>query len=304
MSEIYKNTSHRITLEIDGAVADDTPTATLVRGSDATSLTVITPAEQVGDLQKWTALVGLQHTSVEGPFSVEWDFSINGTAVTKTDWFEVVKPYVTLGQAKSELNLENVSDKDIISAERKARRVIDRFCGQSFGLSRETRLIRGAGDANIKLPRRLHKIHSINQYGMNTPLEGYSLRQDGKILRKEWAGEYASSITVTAPIFNPYYDVKSDTWIGARGATFGRNVEWVVDGDWGYDPVPSVVQDATLILMEQYLCNEAVYRERYIKSMASADFRYEMMPDAFEGTGNLIVDQILIDYVWDSTWLL
>lgn len=132
----------------------------------------------------------------------------------------------------------------------------------------------------------------------------YEVRREGLVLRRTYGNEAAGTgVTVVNPIFNPYYDVKSDTFAGA-GPVFHKNVEWLIEGDWGYDVVPNVVREAALMLMEQYLCNEEVYRERYVTSMASADYRYTMSPAAFRSTGNAVVDYILQDFVWDNIWLV
>jgi len=298
LTEIYKNTTQNASLVITGETADTPPTATLVKGEDETVLTVSEP-ETVGSIEVWKAYIGLAHTQ-GGTFDVVWEFTIDGNPVEKVDSFEVVTPYVSLSAAKEALALATVSDEDIMRIERRVRKIINRYCGQSFDLETGTKIVRGQGSENIRLPKRLNKVNSITQHVTGAALEGYEIRHNGLVLRRSYPS-YASEnvVWITNPIFNPFYDVKSDTFWGGS-VPFAYDVEWDITGEWGYHSIPSEVQEAALILMEQYLCSDDLYRQRYVNTMASADFRYSTHDKAWQGTGNAVADYLLRDYVWDA----
>jgi hypothetical protein len=77
---------------------------------------------------------------------------------------------------------------------------------------------------------------------------------------------------------------------------FRDNVVYTIDGVWGYDEVPTGVKEAALIMIEEALCPQAVYRERYLKAISGDGWRYEFVGAAYSGTGNVIADQLLEEY--------
>jgi hypothetical protein len=165
-------------------------------------------------------------------------------------------------------------------------------------------MVRGAGSKNIMLPKRLISAYSIINPELNIPLDEslYDIRREGLVLRR-WYGGNTSTIITVNPIFNPYYDVKSDT-VSGHGPTFKSGVEWEIDGEWGYESVPTIVQEAALLLIEQYLCPDDTYRERYVTNLRAADYSYSLKGKAYHGTGNAVADYLLLEYVWDNTWLI
>jgi len=52
------------------------------------------------------------------------------------------------------------------------------------------------------------------------------------------------------------------------------------------------------MLVDDYLCRDKAWREKYVKKLSNGDWSVEFDGRAFSGTGNSIVDAILSDYVW------
>jgi hypothetical protein len=77
---------------------------------------------------------------------------------------------------------------------------------------------------------------------------------------------------------------------------FVDGVEYVVEGVWGYQDVPGDVKQAARLLVQDYSCDESLWRERYIDSVRAGDWRFEFNAQAFAGTGNVQADQILSGY--------
>jgi hypothetical protein len=71
------------------------------------------------------------------------------------------------------------------------------------------------------------------------------------------------------------------------------NVWYTITGDWGYEDVPTNVKEAMLILIEDAICPDSEYRDRYIDSVKTADYQYMYTSNAFRGTGSVIADQLL-----------
>ena len=49
--------------------------------------------------------------------------------------------------------------------------------------------------------------------------------------------------------------------------------------------------------MEQRICGQAGYRDNYLSSMKAADWRFDYFQEAVIGTGNVVADQLLEEYI-------
>lgn len=288
MTEIYRNTLSTITLDIIGASATGTPTATLYKGDDETELTVDGP-QQADGVETWEATIGFAQTIISGRIKVVWEFEIEGQPANKVEYYDIVTPYVGITEARDELEIPvNVTDGQIVRAERRARQVINGFCGQSFDLVEESMYVRGTETDVLNLPKRAVEITSLRRDGMLEEV-GHRISGSGWSLTRVSAQDtyplLAEEINV-APIRSPF------------GSTYRFNAGyWVVEGTFGYQDVPSTIRECTLILIEQYLCPTSIYAERYVEAITGADWRLQFNDQAYSGTGNVIVDQLLEQFV-------
>lgn len=285
MSEVYRNSTEFVHLDIYGDVADTLPTAAVRRGETTIPVTVQGP-ETVGDAERWTAVIGFAHTQNVGELSVIWTFAIDGVQATKTDYLDVVVPLVEVGTIREELEIgDEISDEQIIRSERRVRRIIENVTGQHFAPYQGTYIGTELPDGSVRLPQRLLSLTSVNGVANSLlyVLAGggwrlaivYPRKRDGF---RAYGGE--------VPIIDPFAQFRAP-----------QPNKVYVTGNWGYERIPSDIVEAALILIEQQLCPETLYRERYIKTMTAADMRFEFNPGAYAGTGNVIADQILAKYI-------
>lgn len=75
-----------------------------------------------------------------------------------------------------------------------------------------------------------------------------------------------------------------------------------INGVWGYEEVPQRVKEAAKLLVNDYACGDAAYRDRYLTSMTAADWRIQFHSGAFAKTGNVRADQLLSDFVLQRGW--
>lgn len=285
MSEIYNNTSQYVYLDILGATADATPTAKI----GTTDLPVTGPTTVDGK-EQWKAVIGFNNTINNGEFDVVWTFDIDGVPTTKKDHFEVVTPLIDAGTIRTELDLPiDITDADIVMGERRVRRLIEKHCGQRFQLSNETLRIRGTGDKILATPKRALSITSITEARTGLAQAYYAITNDGWGIDRSagfvWTDQ---AYTVTGVIFSPY---------AVLGRTWMYNAEWDVNGSWGWENVPTPVQEAALVLLEQRLCAQSVYRDNYLQSITAADWRMQFDPEAYYGTGSAAADHLLSEYI-------
>ena len=49
--------------------------------------------------------------------------------------------------------------------------------------------------------------------------------------------------------------------------------------------------------MKDYFSKDKVWRDKYMKSISTFDWKFEYNAETYRGTGNVYVDQILLPYV-------
>lgn len=286
MSEVYRGSTNNIYLSINGAQAQGSVEAYVV--DSPPRMLPVTGPTQNGPVQRWTASVGFNETLTIGPRVIEWSFTVNGIPATKKEYIDVVVPLVDISDIREELEIPpNISNGQIIRAERRVRRMIENYTGQKFEPVEKTVRVRVDDNLFIRLPYRLEALTSVTVGNQALASSLFFIDPDGWTLQSGASYRPDTTYMSPVPIVGPYHE-----WDRfKRGGTFVN-----VTGLWGWSTVPSAVQESALLLIEQQLCPDTVYRERYIKTMTAADWRIEFNSNAYIGTGNVIADHLLKDY--------
>jgi len=227
-------------------------------------------------------------------FSVNWSFNYTQDAqpkqYSKSIPVKVVTPYFTLSEVKAAIpEASNFSDSELKDLEGKIRGVIENYTGQNFGSFKGTKTIIGVGDGELKLPQKLNSITSIDGANVIRNSNGIGFVDFYSILGDGW---FLGSANPTPSGYVEYDNIIHPplTYIPFR---FKDNMIYTIDGIWGYLDVPTDIKRAALLLAENYICSQTEYRDRYLKSISGEGWRYEFNPNAYYGTGSVIVDQLL-----------
>lgn len=301
MIEIYKNSPTR-TISITAPV---TPLPGTVEVSVYESGVLVHTVQ--------TVTVNNNTYSVVMPFSliqndrdlvVKWKFRYEEPGSTplvqvfeQTTHVAVVTPILPFTTIRSILD-DNASDDEVMEIERAVRTIIQAHTGQSFGKYVGKRAVTGNGDKALRLPMRLLRLNSIN--GERYMLPNLIVRGDGwyiihksfgiPSLKADYHGlHYLNNGVIEAPSRVPRM-----AWV--------ENVDYVIDGEWGWEQVPTAVEEAARLLMNDYACQDVAYRDRYLDSISMADWKLQFNQRAFEATGNARADQLLSNYVLKRGW--
>lgn len=261
---------------------------------------------------------------------VVWHFTIPGVtdSLDETFSYEAVTPLLTKQELKRIIDDEEVDDGDLWEIEAAVRHVIQAHTGQKFGYDRaKTLTVEGHGETALRLPERLVDITGVNTLTSALDRRAFIIVSDGWYLKKAWAnatpltaasdsqfwGEFVDNSVFDnniysdpdgdgdPPIVGPLASRPGGITV-APGAS-GRSTPWKQDypfaitGDWGYKTVPANVKEAARLLVNDYACSEAAYRDRYLESIKAADWRLQFSSRAWESTGNVRADQLLDEYV-------
>jgi hypothetical protein len=260
----------------------------------------------------------------EGNGQIKVQFAIDAVLREKFVPFEVVTPYLTIAQARKILGPE-ATVEEVMEVEQAVRYIINAHCGQSFGKKTKTNVVVGAGESALALPERLIRITGIKTLSAVLNPSALIVIADGWYLKKKYY-DPVSSIENTSIYWDGegVYDdddfaLEAPHGLGHTPDRFGHGqiisapgsfsgAKWKDDypfsitGDWGYEAIPMAVVEAAKLLMNDYACAEQMYRDRYLDSIKSADWRLQYNDKAFLHTGNVRADQLLNDYVMKRGW--
>jgi hypothetical protein len=100
-------------------------------------------------------------------------------------------------------------------------------------------------------------------------------------------------------IINQGWDVRYDNNVDPSVLYYGRfrdNSRYKFQGLIGYKYVPEDIKMASMLLINDILANDYNWRNKYLQKVDLSEISFEMAKGAFNGTGNITVDNILDQY--------
>lgn len=282
--EIYNGEATTLTIDLPaGAVG---PINTVIKRDGAIILGPLNPTLTDGSI---TINIPYPQTVLDGDITIETQFTLATETLTKTIAARVVTPVLTISEMQT--ILPNASDDEIRRVERKVRSVIEAFTGQYFGKYTGTMYVYGGGDSFLYSSRKILSVTGLEYNGATFAGSGFQITHNGWAVTP--AKGYLEVNTISAGdvyrsgpvIASPY-----------GNATFTTGMQYGIVGIFGYDYVPFEVKEAARALVNDYACQESLYRERYISDIRAADWRFAFNTGAFIGTGNVVADQLLAGY--------
>jgi hypothetical protein len=273
-----------------------------------TVLTTLTATAVETDTGTYQVVLPFSYSVRNRKFKLVWSYVVSSVSGTHITYVDVATPYINLNEHIDSLNLgSDPSDpnyktyNDIRVAERYARKIIEDYTGQEFYLYDDTEVVYGNNSDILPLP---YKINSIYQLYSNdilfidnttnpatnnwtyTPI----ISETGFGIRVDRTGLIDNTVYVANGMVPPTIN---DNINGA----FAKNVRYKVIGKYGWDLVPSNVQQACVELMKDYFSKDNIWKNKYVKNIQTFDWQFEYSGDAYRGTGNAYVDQLLNPYV-------
>lgn len=268
--------------------------------------TTIAPFSVTPETGSHVVEVPLPYSAVheEGTIKVSLTFTMDSQVYTKTRELKIITPYLDLWELKEIIGTD-ATDEECWTVEFAVRNVINAFTGQSFGVEEGTFTIMGNTNKVLGFTRpclRLDKVieGTETRYDV-TDVHGdsflgkgeYTVTGDGWFLKRpswdtdDFRSNYGDVYYTVNPIRPPTF----------RSNLFKNDVVYTVKGRFGYEEVPAAVREAAKLLVNDYACADSMYRDRYLKSVRSADWRLEFVGSAFLATGNARADLLLGPYV-------
>jgi hypothetical protein len=240
-------------------------------------------------------------TNVNRVLEVKWTYVVGGVSATQTDYYQVETPYATVSevvdflQFGSEPNYANYVDpKAIVSAEKVARTIIEGYTGIKFYTYYGGQEVYGIGANTIHLTE---KMLSLTQIYENEILV-YDTTQNPVYNTFGYSTEISPTgyqIRIWYPGWPDGWDNQMDPNIYEYGRFRDRYLYRFV-GQIGYKYVPEDIKLACMLLINDVLSNDYNWRNKYLSKVNLSEISFEMAKGAFNGTGNITVDNILDQY--------
>jgi len=318
MAEILTRSQSPVTHQVfwngDVAVADSLP---IVKLYDVTMDPAITPAisptlllttlTSVADennLGSYVVNVPYQYTDRNRTLRLRWQYNVGGTTVIKDDEVYVVTSYIDFNHIQDMEFSTDSSDpnyksyKELLKAERYARKQIEQYTGQKFYLYDDLYVVHGYDSDTLPLPARIAEIHELYSNDIllldtindidnwNYPVE---ISESGYGIRVNRAGLLDNTVYTANGMVPPT--------IHDSYGIFRSGVAYKVQGRFGWEKVPDNVELAAIELMKDYFSKDTMWKNKYVKTISTFDWDFEYTGDAYTGTGNAYADNLLADYV-------
>jgi hypothetical protein len=319
MAEILINTQSPLTHQVfwngDTRVLDALPTVklydiTIDPAVDPvinpnTPLQTLTTSADENNPGTYIAYIPYQYTNRNRTLRAEWYYTIDSTQIVRSDEVYVVTPYVDFNHVQDLGFSTDSSDpgyrsyKELLLAERYARKQIEQHTGQSFYLYDDVYVVYGYDSDILPLPAKINSLHELyardillvdNLEEINNWNYNVIISESGYGIRINRANMLDNTVYVAngmvPPSINDY-----------GNGVFQSGIPYKVQGRFGWDKVPDDVELAAIELMKDYFNKDTVWRNKYIKKISTFDWDFEYTGEAHTGTGNAYADKLLADYV-------
>lgn len=269
MAEIYRDAVGKaVTLGVAGAVVTKVE---FKRHGEVLHSTTTSPAE-----------IPYAVTHEDGEFDVVWTYTVAGESYSRTEKLRVVTPLFTAEDLAYDSALNSLSAEQVVRLESLVRRIIEAYTGQTFGYRKGWVISRGRGDNYLISPER---VISVDSDALQVSSSNYTVTRTS-------VNYNVADVNIKVPAEEEafFYGV-------TPSRNFSNGTTYKIYGEFGWASVPDDVKEAALLLAEEFSCDESVWRDRYIKSIRAADWRFDFVPGAYTGTGSLSADQLLAKYV-------
>jgi len=281
--EIYRDTSSVATLEHP---VTGTLTADIYRGDEVLSTNL--PVTSSNGIH--TVAIDWHLTEYNGTLKIVW----KQTGFERATWVDIVTPIIPLSTLDA--LLDGVSTEDQYDAERIVRRIIEAYTGQTFGKFRGTIDVVGNDSTQLALPMPLLTLREMSDDLFDYAISSFTIRGEGWFLGQTPGAYWTIKDAPPESVLDEF----SSGVIYAPGVVKKKDFKYTsyytIEGDWGYESIPTPVVEAAKLLISDYACQDSSYRDKYLNSMKAADWRIEYTQAAYDGTGNLKADQLLNPY--------
>jgi hypothetical protein len=223
----------------------------------------------------------------------------NGTDLIIEDHISIVRPYVDPTKvATGATEIAEYKKYEFL-----ARAMIDGIVTDGFYNKKTLLTAEGEGIDIFPVWSKTNKVLKVYENNVLmydsaslTNDQVFSLMDDASAIQRFEVDEYNRS--QSAPI-NLFAASGNLAYSASRGGVFAKGSDYTFILDSGYKSIPSDIELATLLLIDDLKCGRLDYYKKFITEYDAVDFKITFDRGALVDTGNNIVDKILKKYKRD-----
>lgn len=212
-------------------------------------------------------------------------------------YYTVVRPYVnpnTQGTTKTEIS-EYARNEEI------ARAIIDSVITEGFYYKKQVIETSGVGADYLPLwidAKKILKVYENNTLVFDAAHADlyertFEITADGTAIQQYYSGTINRNQGASVIIPMAASDTNAIDYY-YRG--FPKTFDYTIIVESGYKVIPQDIVRAAELLTDDIACGRLEYYKRYATSYNTDQFKIQFDKQAFEGTGNIVVDKILSKY--------
>lgn len=301
MIELPVNSSHRIDIVVtkddQSVVPDNTPTYIIYDATTGDLIRSGTASIDTNDVGRYYVELDGETTGFDRTLKITWTYDLDGYTITGNEFTVIATPYAVVDEIIDELGLgTEPTDLNFYpyaklrTAERLARFQINNYTGRNFGQRLGAQIVYGNNSDTLIFTEAMTAFTKIEQddvviYDSTIPYNALSynivLTETGQGVRLTNTGE--QDVSILPP---------TATWTTTK-PHFVNGSRYKIYGTLGYSYVPVEVKQAAMLLINDHLFNDSLWRERYISEFDTGAMSVKLRDSAFTGTGNLLADDLL-----------
>lgn len=236
-------------------------------------------------------------TSTDKVLKVVWTYYVNQTQLNSIEYLYVVTPYAPVDEVIEELGLSSRPEdpnyypyEKIIAAGRAAKMIIDTYLGFSVGKSEGTITAYGSGADVLVLPSKLISVSTLKENGLEVINNNDNINTFGYDVE---ITETGYGLRIIANSGDDISEYERPSVLGIGSGRFRDGYRYEISGVVGWNYIPIEIKQAAFLIINDLLCTDSVWRNKYIKKINNGQTSIEFSGQTYFGTGNAIADAIL-----------
>lgn len=300
MDDVKINTSKTLTLTLPSDADSNTVTVNLYHEFGDTVKSNVAASRTA--LGTYTVTFGQEASGIyvlqsAGKHRATFTYSISNTSYTQSQYINVYTPYLTSNEFFTNYpELQTDFSAKFDTYEKRARNIIDTYCGQSFEFYPEKSfIIDGNNHTNLHLPLPISTLTKVTMNYGDADSEVIHNSSDSTLnniekVRQPFNFESSYFLRYKATVIQ----TSSNRLLGSK---FKNGSDYKIEGDFGWRYVPQNVRQAANLIIADLMNDDSEYRRHGITSISMDTTTFSMSPNFYESTGNIEADVLLMDYM-------
>ena len=300
MDDVKINTSKTLTLTLPTDADSNTVTVNVVHEfNDSVKSNIAATRTALGT---YTVTLGQEASGLyvlqaAGKHQVAFTYAISGTSYTQSQYINVYTPYITSTEFfNNHPELQTDFSSKFDTYEKRARNIINTYCGQSFDYYPEKSFnLDGNNHKNLHLPLA---INSLKKVTINYGQDSEEVIHDSSDPALNNVERIRQPFNFESSYYLRYRISMSDSPVNQLLTNkFKNGFSYKVEGDFGWRYVPNNVTQAIDLIIADLMNDDSEYRRHAITNISMDTTSFSMSGNFYESTGNIEADVLLMDYM-------